>query len=136
MRKLAGLSLIAGAALAALPAAAPAASGAFQSPSGNMGCYISAGGARCDIAVHSWPTPAEPASCDLDYGGGLAVGKKGRGGFFCAGDTTLHQGPVLAYGTARSAGRFTCQSRTAGMRCVNRRNGHGFLLARDSFRRF
>lgn len=125
------------AAIAALPvSAAGAARGAFQSPSGNIGCYITPGVARCDIAEHSWPTPARPATCDVDYGGGLTIGKTGRGTFFCAGDTTLHQGPVLAYGSSRSAGRFTCTSRPSGMVCQNRRTHHGFRLARDSYRRY
>jgi len=120
----------------ATPAPAGAATGAFQAPSRNIGCYIAPAGARCDIAQHDWPTPPKPAGCDVDYGGGLSVGRSGRGGFFCAGDTTLHQGPVLAYGRHRSAGRFTCTSLTSGMRCVNRRNGHGFVLSRQSYRRF
>lgn len=118
------------------PAAASARTGLFQSPTGNIGCYISTSYTRCDIAVHDWPTPPKPANCDVDYGGGLDVGLHGRGGFVCAGDTALHQGPVLAYGKRRSAGRFTCTSRAVGMTCRNRRNGHGFFLSRQSYRRF
>lgn len=131
-------ALIAAASIASLAPAATASAktGPFQSPSGNIGCYINPGGVRCDISKHDWPTPAEPASCDLDYGGGLTVGKTGRGTFFCAGDTTLHQGPVLGYGHRRSAGRFTCTSRSSGMTCRNRRNGHGYFLSRQSYRRF
>ncbi|MFL5847136.1 MAG: DUF6636 domain-containing protein [Solirubrobacteraceae bacterium] len=136
MRQLLRPALIAAALAAAAPASAPAASGGFQSPSGNIGCYVSPSGARCDIARHDWATPAEPAGCDLDFGGGLAVGKKGRGGFFCAGDTTLHAGPALPYGSSRSAGRFTCTSRSSGMTCRNRRNGHGFTLSRQHAKRF
>ena len=108
----------------------------FQSPSGNIGCYINKGGVRCDIAEHTWPTPPKPGSCDVDYGGGLTVSKRGRGSFFCAGDTTLHQGPVLDYGEKIRRGRFRCKSRPDGMRCVNRRNGHGFFLSRDFAKRF
>jgi hypothetical protein len=136
MRQLARPALIAALSLAALPAAADAAAGGFQSPSRNIGCYISGAAVRCDIREHDWPTPPEPASCELDYGGGLVVGRTGRGTFFCAGDTTLQAGAVLPYGASRSAGRFTCTSRTSGMHCINRRNGHGFDLSRQSAKRF
>jgi hypothetical protein len=136
MRKLPLAALIA--TLAGLSAApvAQAKRGPFQSPTGNIGCYIDTGFVRCDIALHDWATPKRPKSCELDYGQGLAVDKSGRAGFVCAGDTTLHQGPVLGYGHSRSAGRFTCVSKAAGMTCRNRNNGHGFFLSRQSYRRF
>lgn len=131
-------ALIAAVSIASLAPAATASAkaGPFQSPTGNIGCYIAADFIRCDISKHDWPTPAKPAKCDLDYGGGLAVDKSGRANFVCAGDTTLHQGPVLRYGHHRRAGRFTCTSRESGMTCRNRRNGHGFFLSRQSYRRF
>ena len=129
-------ALIAGLCFLALPAVATAKSGGFQSPSKNIGCYIDSSAVRCDIRVHSWTAPPKPSYCDVDWGGGMAVGKKHRGGFVCAGDTTLNAGPVLAYGSSRSEGRFTCTSRESGMTCRNRRNGHGFFLSRDSYRRF
>jgi hypothetical protein len=31
---------------------------------------------------------------------------------------------------------FDCRSKITGMRCVNLRNGHGFALSRQRFRRF
>ena len=50
---------------------------AFQSPSGNIGCIMFEGGARCDIDKHSWTPPPRPASCSdqVDYGQGLAVSR-------------------------------------------------------------
>ena len=108
----------------------------FQSPSGNIGCFISKTGVRCDIFEKSWKAPPKPASCDVDWGSGLTVGRRGKARYVCAGDTTLHQGRKLAYGKAISAGRFRCVSRKTGMRCVNRRNGHGFLLSRERAKRF
>ena len=54
----------------------------------------------------------------------------------CAGDTTLGVGPELAYGQAIRRGRFRCRSRTDGMRCVNRRNRHGFFISRARVRLF
>ena len=111
--------------------------GLFQSPSGNIGCYIAKrSGVRCDIAQHTWPTPPKPPSCDVDYGGGVQVGRRKRASFVCAGDTALHQGPVLGYGKTIRRGRFRCRSRTDGMRCVNRRTHHGFFLSRARVKLF
>jgi hypothetical protein len=127
-------------ALVALAGLATAASASafkgFVSPSHNIGCVISSQSARCDIRDHSWQSPPKPASCELDYGGGVAVDKSGRAQFLCAGDTTLEAGPVLAYGVSVSAGRFRCTSKETGMRCVNTRNGHGFLLAKQTYKLF
>ncbi len=115
----------------------------FQSPSHNIGCVIvrgghgaGGGGARCDIAEHTWQAPPKPHSCDLDYGNGLEVDKHGKGHFVCAGDTVLGQGPVLNYGDAINFGHYKCKSKTSGVRCRNRKSGHGFKLSRERAVRF
>jgi len=108
----------------------------LQSPSHNIACLIESGGVRCDIRNHSWKSPPKPSSCEFDYGGGLSLGRSGKGHYTCASDTLLGTGKVLPYGQSRSLGRFRCTSRTSGMRCVNRRNGHGFVLATESVRLF
>lgn len=108
----------------------------FTSPSGNIGCVISKGYVRCDIRQHSWHAPPKPKSCDLDWGGGVAVDKRGKAQFLCAGDTTLGAGPALPYEHSISRGRFHCESQEAGMRCVNKRNGHGFYLNKQRYELF
>ena len=108
----------------------------FQSPSGNIGCAISTAGVRCDIAEKSWSPSPKPASCPVDWGNGLTLSRRGKARYTCAGDTVLGQGRKLAYGKAISAGRFRCVSRKSGVRCTNRRNGHGFGLSRRRARRF
>jgi hypothetical protein len=128
--------LLAGTIASLLLAASPADAATFKSPSGNIGCAIGAGGVRCDIRAHAWRPPPKPASCQLDWGNGLTLGKRGRARFTCAGDTLLGAGAVLAYGRDIERGRFRCLSRRRGMRCFNRRNGHGFALSRQAARRF
>jgi hypothetical protein len=54
---------------------------------------------------------------------------------FCAGDTALAQGPILAYGAKLRILGFTCLSRRDGLRCTNRA-GHGFFLSRQRWRTF
>src|SRR5882724_6041080 len=49
----------------------------FETPSHNIGCYVSAHDARCDIRERDWSPPPEPRSCKkigLDYGQGIVVG--------------------------------------------------------------
>ena len=123
-------------ALAALGAPAAASAASFRSPSGNIGCYILSDGVRCDIVRRDWEPPPKPASCELDYGHGLSVGRRGRGRFVCAGDTALNNGRKLHYGASIARGRFRCTSLRSGMRCVNERNGHGFKLSRQRAIRF
>ena len=126
---------------AALAVTAPAASARvkfFQSPSGNIGCVVGGGLARCDILEHSWTPPPKPADCiDLDYGNGVEVIGGHPGEYTCAGDTVFSpSAPVLDYGDKITKNRFTCTSKTSGMRCSNRNSGHGFFISRDAVKLF
>jgi hypothetical protein len=125
-------------ALAAAPASA--ALRLFQSPSRNIGCAVTSGSlgisARCDIAQRDWSPSRKPASCQLDWGQGVAVGATGRAGYVCAGDTTLDAGPRLAYGKSITLGRLRCTSLTSGVTCTNLRDGHGFSISRQRVRLF
>jgi hypothetical protein len=130
--------LIAACAVLAATASPAAAATFFESPSGNIGCVIGKGsGVRCDIRERDWSPPPKPAGCPVDWGNGLTVAKRGRGKFTCAGDTVFTTtARQLAYGDAIRRGRFRCVSRMSGMRCANRRNGHGFKLSRERADRF
>jgi hypothetical protein len=125
-------------ATALLGAGAPGAAAfkGFEAPSRNIGCVMFDQGARCDILHHSWPLPKAPKSCEFDYGGSLFVGDKGRGEYGCVSDSAMQAGPVLPYGESLRKGRFVCTSEEIGVRCINRRNGHGFLLSRQRVRLF
>jgi hypothetical protein len=111
----------------------------FRTPSGNIGCIGETAGAdnsvRCDIRNRSWSPPPKPASCQLDWGQGLSLGRTGRARYVCAGDTALNVGPKLAYGSSRRIGAIVCVSRTAGLTCTNAA-GHGFTMSRTRVRRF
>ncbi len=105
----------------------------FVTPSKNIGCFVSADGARCDIAKKSWKAPPKPAGCDLDWANGLSVGTQGEGTIVCAGDTVLGASQILPYGDAVRVGSFACESASEGVRCVNEPSGHGFTLSRRSY---
>jgi hypothetical protein len=110
----------------------------FMTPSHNIGCYVSAHDARCDIRTRTWSPPPEPASCrkiGLDFGQGLVVGPH-RAEFVCAGDTTLGGPAILPYRSSSQRGTLLCVSRVAGVTCRNTANGHGFFLSRATYRLF
>ena len=109
----------------------------FKSPSGNIGCVLDKrDGVRCDIREKSWTAPPKPSWCDVDWGGGVQVGRRKRASFVCAGDTVLGADRTLGYGSSIRRGRFECFSRRTGMRCVNHRTHHGFRLSRQHAVRF
>jgi len=109
----------------------------FKSPSGNIGCVLDKrDGVRCDIREKSWAAPPKPSWCDVDWGGGVQVGRRKRASFVCAGDTVLGADRTLSYGSSIRRGRFECFSRRTGMRCVNHRTHHGFRLSRQHAVRF
>ena len=119
------------------PAPAGAAFQAFSTPSGNIGCYIAGGSARCDIRDRDWNPPPRPAGCSTmtSYGQGLTVGTHGQPEVVCAGDTALTTENPLDYGTSLTVDGITCLSRESGMRCTNA-DGHGFELSRQQYRFF
>jgi hypothetical protein len=121
-------------AAAVLPASATAIVG-FHSPSGNIRCDILKSGVRCDIGQKSWQSPPQPGSCEFDWGQSIGLGRQGKAHFLCVSDAT-EPGRELAYGESIARHRFRCKSLTSGVRCVNKRNGHGFRLSRESYRLF
>jgi hypothetical protein len=111
----------------------------FRSPTGNIGCVMLDGTARCDINQRLWEPPPHPASCsrEVDFGQGLEVGGSGKAGFVCAGDTALDPTSTpLRYGDASVEGDIACQSAATGMTCTNLKDGHGFSISRERYRAF
>jgi uncharacterized protein DUF6636 len=111
----------------------------FRSPSGNIGCMIVSGTARCDIKQRTWSPPPRPASCPniVDFGQGVELDGSSPGRLVCAGDTALDPAAVsLPYGTDTVVGAFRCESRTSGMTCVNPTSGHSFFISIGSYRVF
>ena len=114
----------------------------FRTPSGNIGCVYSTGAGglkqalRCDIRSGIKPKPAQPKSCDLDYGDSYELGRTGRAILVCHGDTAIDpHAKVLAYGQTWRRNGITCRSKTTGLRCTNT-SGHGFFMSRAHSYRF
>lgn len=108
----------------------------FATPSGNIGCALSADNVRCDIGDRTWTVPAKPSTCQLDYGNGLVLSGSGAA-VSCAGDTLLHATTnVLAYGHGLRDGLMQCVSQSSGVRCDDLGTGHGFTLAKENYSLF
>jgi hypothetical protein len=107
----------------ALPAAAQAAFEQFRTPSGKILCaYITFEGTR-------------EIRCDLLFLNDRAafIGLTGKGRIAKVTDVAGQpRSRVLAYGTSRRFGAFTCTSRRSGLTCRNRRTGHGFTVSTQS----
>jgi hypothetical protein len=109
----------------------------LQLPSRNIGCifgqtppYL-----RCDVRSGLRPPPPRPKGCELDWAYGLQMTAVSRPKTFCAGDTALSAGPILAYGATLKLMGFTCLSAPKGVLCTNRAR-HGFFLSRQRWQRF
>lgn len=107
----------------------------FQSPTGNIHCYIATWNpaeARCDIIDYTPSFRTAPRGCDLDWGNAFVVEEKGPGLLGCVGDTAIDpNAPVLDYGHSVSGAGLTCTSATTGMTCTNV-SGGGFTVSRGS----
>jgi hypothetical protein len=132
--------LVAAVAAGAVAMAAPAAYGAgpvlFENPRGNIGCVISKSIARCDVRKREWEPPPKPAWCEVDWGNGLQVERRGKARFTCAGDTVLGGRKVVGWRKSIRRGPFRCTVFRNGTRCVNLDTEHGFRIARRYARWF
>jgi hypothetical protein len=127
---------------------ASAASVHFESPSGNINCYVystPSSFAECLVRSGSWPhLPPKPRSCTLDwapYSVGLTGQRVSLGA--CRGDVGPLCGAgsgrctVLAYGTSVTVGTVRCSSATTGVTCRSTIGAHhGFRIARQSVVRY
>ena len=108
----------------------------FFMPSKNIYCVVYGDRLRCEIASLLSPMPPQPESCNLDWGNGLVLPKKGKATVLCAGDSVYSPNfPVLAYGQTWSKAGYICKSRTDGLTCTNA-NGNGFFLNREEWKIF
>jgi hypothetical protein len=109
----------------------------FRSPTGNIGCAYFNSQLRCDVRDGLVPKPPRPAGCPsfTDYGQGLNLSARGTARVVCAGDTALGAQAVMPYDTTWHRGSISCTMRTTGLTCRNA-SGHGFHVARGTWRRF
>ena len=139
--KITKLALIAPAAVAAaiaLPAHANAGvPPAFQTPSGNIMCWVGDTMASCRAVEHAYTLPtdhcAKPASTN---GITLRIGEPPRATCDSAPNGTytgLRTETTLDYGQSESRGVMTCASEQSGVTCTDISSGHFFRISKDSY---
>lgn len=107
----------------------------FILPSGNIYCLTYDGILRCEMKSLLNPMPAQPESCDLDWGGGVVLADEGPAEVLCAGDTIAESYDTLTYGSIWRNGAFECQSESIGLTCKTTTD-QGFFLSRERWEVF
>lgn len=113
----------------------------FQSPTGNVHCFISTTAgephfATCELRDYTGKVPTRPSDCDLDWVPEATVFGNGKVFVFgCQGDTNVNPSNMkLAYGKSIKAGEFTCTSAVTGMTCKVK-SGRGFVVSKASIKK-
>lgn len=106
---------------------------AFQLPSGNIYCEMTADAASCTIVDFSYDPPSPPEGCTGTAGNVLTVTAGGEAAFGCVeGEVAPPPAdmPVLEYGEGNTVGEMTCLSSQNGVFCRHDPSGKGFSVAR------
>jgi hypothetical protein len=128
----------------AAAAHADVANDSFQSPSGNIECWVRTSQAGCDIGDYTYvpPTPLpgqqSPQPCHAGFLVRFNVNQGHAPTAYCQPGgplTDLHAPglPTLDYGQMRSAGTMTCESEPSGVMCTDSSTRHFFRVSRDSY---
>jgi hypothetical protein len=109
----------------------------FQTPSGNIMCWVDDNAAACRIVDYTYsaqqqdcPSPGGPNGFWLNDGA-PAVLK-------CSNDPPgtyagLRTSVMLDYGQTRTVGVMTCAGEPSGVTCTDTSTGHFFRVSRDSY---
>lgn len=145
MMKITRVSLVAAATVAtaiALPATANAGiPPSFQTPSGNILCWVADKVVLCRIVDYDYAVAETRVAADCVSPGWpneflLDAGKPAV--FNCSENppgtyTGLHTTVTLDYGASKSVGMMTCASEPEGVRCTDTSTGHYFRVSRESY---
>ena len=124
----------------------------FQSPTGNIACWLDGtastsgselGQAVCDVVDFTWAPPPLPANCRFPHrpvfyliqrydnqGPAANIDQCGPGN---SGINLTPGLQTLDYGQTHSAGAITCDSEPSGVTCTDAGTGHFFRVSRDSY---
>ena len=109
----------------------------FQSPSGNIGCYLDSEGStavvECEIRDHTFAAPTRPTPCMGGFGNLIILRQGSAPTMPCHSDSALGSGPPLQYGQRRSLNALSCDSEMSGMTCTDSSTGHYFRLSTESY---
>lgn len=142
-----GRAVIAAAALAATMTAVPGTSAVakadpnetftFQTPSGNMACYLGPAerdGTNGEVGEHTYSAPPPSPTCHLAWGDRFVLAQGSQPVLSCHGDTLRSAGlQRLDYSETAFSGAIRCSIESAGVTCTDTTTGHFFQLSRESY---
>jgi hypothetical protein len=113
----------------------------FQTPSGNIACYLGpaeSGGTNgfvgCEIGEHTYSPPPRPPTCPQAWGDRFTLTQGGRPELACHGDTIRSADlKTLDYGETAFSGAIRCTIEPAGITCTDTSTSHFFRLSRESY---
>jgi len=140
--KIAKLALTATATAAATVAlAATAHAGvppSFQTPSGNILCWIADDAATCRIIDYTYVAAPADACSSPGFANGFWLDEGKPAELRCSPEppgtySGLRAHTTLDYGQTRSVGVMTCASEASSVTCTDTSTGHFFRVSRDSY---
>jgi hypothetical protein len=123
---------------AALPLAATAHAEAlppsFQTPSGNIACWVADNVASCDVNNHTYAPPAGDCALAQNFDWRNFMLRQGESPELrCSRQYDLPSAMTLDYGQTYSVGVMTCDSETSGVTCTDNSTGRFFRVSRESY---
>jgi hypothetical protein len=109
----------------------------FQTPSGNIQCWVAENTAACEIIDHAYALPPRGDCTAPGFGNSVWL-NEGKEPFLpCDTDQPgeyhgMRSHVTLDYGQTKSAGVMSCDSEEAGVTCTDSSTGHFFTVSRDT----
>jgi hypothetical protein len=106
----------------------------FQTPTGNVGCYIfieDGNEVRCQIAQYDFDQPGP----DCPLGAVVQIDQYSSPSYVGCATDRLFDDPqkTLRYGSSVRNGQLECASASIGVTCADAVSGAGFFLSRQKF---
>lgn len=111
----------------------------FQTPSGNIMCWIAENAATCGIVDYTYSERQRPSDCSSDEWPSTFWLSEGEPASVNCSDSPpgtregLRTHTTLDYGQTKSVGVMTCASEVSGVTCTDTSTGHFFRVSRDSY---
>ncbi|MGX9789668.1 DUF6636 domain-containing protein [Mycobacterium sp. MMS18-G62] len=111
----------------------------FQTPSGNIMCWIADNAAACSIVDYTYGDRQRPSDCGPAEWPNHFWLSEGKATTVDCSDTPpgtyhgLRTDRTLDYGQTKSSGVMTCASEPSGVTCTDTSTGHFFRVSRDSY---
>jgi hypothetical protein len=112
---------------------------AFQTPSGNILCWLAENTATCRIIDYTYSVQQLPADCTSPgWPSSFWLYQGNPPSLKCDADPPgtyhgLRAHTTLDYGQTQSAGVMTCDSAPSGVTCTDTSTNHFFRVSRDSY---